>query len=311
MGLDINGTRFLLYARKLGVDFSRTAMIGRQRLNLSAAALRRNLKDFSLAVSATEAEDLMRADNGYAESFLRKLGAVEIDSFDASAYENATCIHDFNFPLSEKFFGRFSLVLDGGTLEHIFNFPQAVSNCMRMLEPGGHYLGVTPANNFAGHGFYQFSPELYFRIFSQSNGFAVRQMLAFESERDSAMAWDSARRCTRWYEVADPEVVKDRVTLVNRCETYLLVIAQKTATVPIFATPIQQSDYAALWEFAKPGPAAPARTVAVWRSLVPTALERPIRVARRWIRAHRARARFGFDTRYFRKLPHAPGPGEE
>lgn len=302
MGLDINGTRFLLYARRLGVDFSRTAMIGRQRLNLSDAALGKNLKDFGVDVTTTEAEDLTRADNGYAESFLHKLGAVEIASFDACDYEKATCIHDFNFPLDERFFGRFSVVLDGGPLEHIFNFPQAISNCMEMVEPGGHFLGITPSNNFVGHGFYQFSPELYFRIFSENNGFAVRQMLAFESERDSALAWDSARRCTKWYEVADPAKVRDRVTLVNRFETYLLVIAQRTAIVPIFVNSIQQSDYTALWAASEPRVAGSSRGPAGWRRFVPTPVKRPIRVARGWIRAYRERQRFGFNGRHFRKL---------
>jgi len=290
MGLDINGTRFLLYAGQQGVDFSRTAMIGRQSLNLSAAALRRNLKDFGIAASAAEAADLTRCENGYAESFLRRLGAVEITSFDASDYEKASCIHDFNLPLDKKFFGRFSVVLDGGTLEHIFNFPQAISNCMEMVEPGGHFLGITPANNFTGHGFYQFSPEVFFRIFSQGNGFAMRKLLAFESPS------------TKWYEVADPEVVGQPVTLINRRETYLLIIAQKTATVPIFATPMQQVAYTTLWKVSKLPSGAPVRTGAAWRSLVPAPLKWPVSAARGWIHSYREGSRFGFGGRHFRRL---------
>lgn len=287
MGLDIDGTRFLLYARQQGVDFSRTAMIGRQCLNLSAAVLQRNLEEFGFTTTTPACQRLITAENGYAEPFLRLLGAAEIVSFDASDYEKAGCIHDFNLPLDKKFFGRFSVVLDGGTLEHIFNFPQAISNCMHMVEPGGHFLGITPANNFVGHGFYQFSPEVFFRIFSPANGFAMRQMLAFESPS------------TNWYEVADPEAVGQRVTLINRCETYLLVIAQKTATVPIFASPIQQSDYRAQWQLGQRVGPSPPRSVAGWRSLLPAPFKWLVRAARGWIRA---RARFGFDGRYFRKL---------
>ena len=67
---------------------------------------------------------------------------------------------------------KYTLVIDGGCLEHIFNFPVAIKNCMEMLQEGGHFIGITPANNLMGHGFYQFSPELYFRIFSKENGFA-------------------------------------------------------------------------------------------------------------------------------------------
>ena len=35
MGINVNGLRFLLYAKSAGVDFTKTAMIGRQGLHLS------------------------------------------------------------------------------------------------------------------------------------------------------------------------------------------------------------------------------------------------------------------------------------
>ena len=40
-----------------------------------------------------------------------------------------------------------------------------------MVKLGGHFIGVYPIDNFCGHGFYQFLPELFFRCFSQENGF--------------------------------------------------------------------------------------------------------------------------------------------
>ena len=46
MGFSIHSTKFLVYARKRGVCFTRTATIGRQELHLSADALRKNLSDF-------------------------------------------------------------------------------------------------------------------------------------------------------------------------------------------------------------------------------------------------------------------------
>ncbi len=41
MGLDINGTRFMLYAKTLGVDYSRSAMVGRQGLHLSPSEFKK------------------------------------------------------------------------------------------------------------------------------------------------------------------------------------------------------------------------------------------------------------------------------
>ncbi|WP_051358088.1 hypothetical protein [Rubidibacter lacunae] len=107
---------------------------------------------------------------------MKFLGAESIDSFDYSGYEGATCEHDFNQPISEDYHARYTVAIDGGTLEHVFNFPVAIANCMRMVEVGGHYLGLTPSNNLMGHGFYQFSPELYFRVLSPENGFSIEKM---------------------------------------------------------------------------------------------------------------------------------------
>jgi hypothetical protein len=237
VGLDVNGTRFLLYAKTQGVCFAKTAMIGRQQLNLDAKSLRNNLTDFGYFLKEDEVRRLLRERNGYAEPFLEMLGATAISSFDASDYENATNIHDLNLPIDESLKNRFTVVLDGGTLEHIFNFPVAIKSCMEMVEVGGHFLGMTPANNFCGHGLYQFSPELFFRIFSAKNAFKLVRMVLYE---------ESPR--AKWFDVTDPEAVKQRMTLVNTRPTYLLIIAEKVESAPIFATKPQQSDYAALWK---------------------------------------------------------------
>jgi hypothetical protein len=235
VGLNIDGTKSLMYAKTQGVCFSRTAMIGRHELHLSADALRTNLLDFGYFAAASEHNDLMAG--GFAEPLLTALGAIEICSFDASDYEGASNVHDFNFPIDERFKNRFTAVIDGGTLEHIFNFPVAIKNCMELVAVGGHFIAITPTNNWLGHGFYQFSPELFFRIFSEPNGFRIVRMIIFENQPEA-----------EWFEVADPEAIRERVSLVNAQPTSLLVLAEKVESVQIFAAPPQQSDYVALWK---------------------------------------------------------------
>lgn len=211
-------------------------MIGRQMLlNLDAEKLQKNLKQFGLETEAPE--KILTDADGYAEPFLRILGACEIASFDASDYEKATCVHDFNRPIPDGFKDKFSVVLDGGTLEHIFNFPTAIKNCMEMVREGGHYLSITPTNNFLGHGFYQFSPELFFRVLSPANGFETEQIFIHEEFPES-----------EWYAVTDPQTVRERVILINRYPSYLFIIAKKIHTVEIFKTAPQQSDYSAMWQ---------------------------------------------------------------
>ena len=171
-------------------------------------------------------------------SVIRKTRFIddEIVSFDASDYESASVVHDFNLPIADEYKERFTTVLDGGTLEHVFNYPQALMNCMEMLHVGGHFLAITPGNNYMGHGFYQFSPELFFRVFSEANGFELERLLVFEEIPD----------CD-WYEITDPDAIRERVTLVNGAPSLLLVVARRVAVRPIFETIPQQSDYFAMW----------------------------------------------------------------
>lgn len=245
MGLDVNGTKFLLYAQRHGVAFTKMAMVGRQELLLTPDELRSNLKRFGVSFPDAAIDQMFVGDAAYAEGLFNILGAEEIVSFDASPYEGATIIHDLNEPVAGEHKARFSAVLDGGTLEHIFNFPAAIRNCMEMVAVGGHFLAITPTNNHSGHGFYQFSPELFFRIFSAQNGFRLVKMLVFEETPESP-----------WYEVADPDAVGERVALTNSHPSMLLIIAQKTEAVEIFKTMPQQSDYVAQWT-GRDGPQRP------------------------------------------------------
>lgn len=236
MGLDINGVRSLLYARMLGVRFTHTAMIGRQSLQLGRRDLKTSFASFGEAIDDSLADAVLIENSGYAEPLIKRLGANIIHSFDRSDYEGATHLHDMNNPLPVGLQERYTAVFDGGSLEHVFNFPVALRNCMEMVNIGGHYVGITPANNFMGHGFYQFSPELYFSVFTRENGFELIRLIAFE---DSPWA--------TWYSVKNPRTLQVRVTLLNSSPVYLLVIAKKLMKTAIFESVPQQSDYLTAW----------------------------------------------------------------
>ena len=249
MGLDDKGTQFLLAARRLGVSFERTATIGRQRLYVTPALLRRRLAAFGIVATDEDTRRLFDED-GFGEPLLRLLGATRTVSIDASAYEGASRILDLNQSLPPDLEGTFTVVIDAGSLEHVFDVPTAIRNCMRMVEPGGHFLAITPANNMMGHGFYQFSPELFYRVFSEANGFRVERMLV------------TGTSSTRWFEVADPKATGARVRLPGFRPTYLCVAARRVEMRSILDTPPQQSDYVMRWKGAKGAPASAPELVA-------------------------------------------------
>lgn len=229
MGLDTNGIKFLFYASKNNIRFGKTLALGRQSYQLDKTQLTDILANNGWN---NEQVDELLKEFTYAEPLLLKLGASQTDSMDASSYESATIIHDLNTPVPDHLKNQYDTVIDAGTLEHVFNFPIAIKNCMEMLKPGGHFMGITCANNFCGHGFYQFSPELFFRIFSEENGFKLKKQFFVINEPGDF-----------WYEIPDPKDIQRRVIFENSKQTFLYIIAVKTDTKEIFRETPQQSDY--------------------------------------------------------------------
>lgn len=226
MGIDRDVAKFLLSAREQKVEFQKTLMLGYQELSLKKA-------DYRHFDEIYDSNNLTRVANS--TEFLHLIGAEEVSSMDISDYEGAEILHDLNQPIGDELKEKFDVVLDGGLLEHIFNFPVALANAMEMVAVGGHFVSIGGGNNFLGHGFYQFSPELFYRTLSGENGFAVKRLIAAEVGG-------------KWYEVADPKKINGRVELINDKPIYLMVLAEKIASRKPFEKTPQQSDYAALWK---------------------------------------------------------------
>ena len=236
MGLDIQNLRAVLAAKASGADFSAAATIGRQTLMITESEVRKVFGEFGVTLNMqTELSSLLRQE--FADDLFREIGGAKMQSIDISDYEQADFIQDLNQPLNSELHERFSLLVDGGSLEHIYHLPQALTNCAQMIRPGGHLLICNVANNFCGHGFYQFSPELFWRLLCPSNGFKM-EWLVFAEYGGSG----------EWIVVPDPAVVGQRLNFTNCVPTYLLLLAKKTHSVPGPLAPPQQSDYVTMWQ---------------------------------------------------------------
>jgi SAM-dependent methyltransferase len=267
MGVDAHVLRFLLEAKRNGVSFDSVLMVGRQHYwQFETLDVTNALRSAGIAV---EDNALLATPDGYVEPLLGVLGATRTESIDCSDFEGATIVHDLNEPVPNTLRAAFSCVFDGGAIEHVFNFPQAIKNCMEMVAPGGTFLSVTTANNFMGHGFYQFSPELFYRVFSKENGFAIDDMLLSETDPQAP-----------WYRVADPRALGRRVELTNTRPTYLMIRSHKLREAEIFAAIPQQSDYVTAWSSPITETAVVEATTTDHLSLkriVPEFIKRPLR----------------------------------
>ncbi|MCB7129938.1 MAG: hypothetical protein J3T61_10425 [Candidatus Brocadiales bacterium] len=176
----------------------------------------------------------------YADKFYMEfLGAKSVRSIDCSDYEDCDIVHDMNQPIPAEYSKQFDVLIDGGSLEHIFNIPVAVANYMNMVKEGGSIFIWSMANNHLGHGFYQFSPEIFYRIFQPENGFVINEMVLVKHPFPGAELSNRVKT----YSVADPAELKRRVELVSRSPISIMVHAIRTSTVPIFNNYPIQSDY--------------------------------------------------------------------
>jgi hypothetical protein len=231
VGLDWNGLNFLAEARKGGVNFDRTITLGRQNQYVSAYAVQQIFDASGLPLRSPGDH------KGYSETLFRELGASVVDSTDNSGYEQATIVADLNDPFPEHLFESYDAVFDGGTMEHVFNFPQALKNAMSLPKLGGTLFIHTMLNNWAGHGFYQFSPELFHRTLNRENGYQIVRMIAHPH-------YAGAPR----FECPDPEQLRGRLEFAGSWDGLMLFVeARREQIVPLFRKTPQQSDYAAQW----------------------------------------------------------------
>jgi len=240
MGLIACRVQMMLEAMDRGVDFTDTLTLGRQKIWISKKQYKILKNNYNIN-SDVEFDYSKRV---YADNILRNwFSIIDLDVLDFSDYENANIIHDMNKAIPDNLNQKYDVIIDGGTLEHVFNFPIAISNCMNMLKENGNLFMFSMANNHCGHGLYQFSPELFFRIFDQVNGFRI-QSIVLVSHPFIGAELSERVKC---FSITDPAKVGIRGTLVTNDPLGIMVHATKISHKPIFNISPMQSDYSDSW----------------------------------------------------------------
>ncbi len=239
MGIDHAGlTQLVSLVPKLESK-DKMLMLGRQKMHFSVQHLRNlanaELDKFSPGLSI---ETLTEKDD-FAEPFLKELGVKEVESLDYSDFEGANIVHDLNEPLPEKYHGKYDVVYDGGTLEHVFDVKTSMTNAFNLLAPGGTFIGMSPGNNFFAHGFYQFSPDIVFSFWKRGCGCEVLEC-KFLPERPRDKPWT----------IEDPFDTKRRVRMrgkqvPQRCYLYYAV---RKPTKTVEKGSVLQGDYTHRWQ---------------------------------------------------------------
>jgi hypothetical protein len=206
-GIDTAAAQLILLARN-HVDFnpSRGLIFGHQK-NYIGPILKRDIRNHLKATKAALALE-------YTDGFFSAAGIPKLDVLDISDYEGANVIQDLNL-----------------------NINQGLEKIKSLCLPGGYVLTLSPANNWLGHGFCQFSPELLFRNCDETQGWEVKAMYIVRKSLVRAA----------WYEFPDPKVKERRGNLHSRGLTCVGVIARKRMEKDSI-DPVQQSDYELAWD---------------------------------------------------------------
>ena len=106
------------------------------------------------------------------ETLFSALGFEKVESLDFVADERPSIVHDLNQQVPPSFHGRWDVVYDGGTLEHVFDVATALRNIHQMVKPGGLAIHESPTHNYVDHGFWQINPTVLFDFYS-ANGYEL------------------------------------------------------------------------------------------------------------------------------------------
>ncbi|MBE0623738.1 MAG: hypothetical protein IH606_02885 [Burkholderiales bacterium] len=229
MGIDIHAYNFIkLQAAQHALG--KVLTVGRQTLDVEYGFIE---MDLGKTIERT----------GYCEPMLLTLNAESVDSLDISDYEGATYVADLNQQLSID--AKFNTIIDAGSLEHVFDLASAFRNTINLCKIGGRIIHFLPVNNLNGHGFWQFSSDLLYSIYSEENGF-LETAVYYASSLDSSF----------WYKVpvAKPGV---RIEIVSLEPIILLSVTRKVRDVESIS--VMQPFYAPTWN---PENASRTRTAA-------------------------------------------------
>jgi len=192
MGLPTPSLKFLLRKSKQYNFTGPLLTLGNQDIYATAKDIKRWAKEEKIHLSNPDkilystSSDVPKVnkealDYIHAKTFFEFMGINEEDYYDIDKFDfdKPRIIHDLQLPIDAKFHNSFNLVIDSGTLEHIFDAKSAMENIVKVTKINGFVLQIIPAQNYLNHGFYQFSPTFFYDFYA-ANGFEIVESYIIE-----------------------------------------------------------------------------------------------------------------------------------
>lgn len=156
-------------------SISSCLMLGVQSLLASLNDIESGFIKFSVNYNVLKYEKLKLKYNVTAVDVLSTLhGITKVDALDFSDYEGANIIYDLNNnPDCCMIKQKYDLVIDGGTLEHVYNVQNAINNMNAFVKNKGYIYHLLPCAGWVNHGFYSFSPCFFVDTYKEKSGFML------------------------------------------------------------------------------------------------------------------------------------------
>jgi SAM-dependent methyltransferase len=191
------GALGLLLEENARKNFSgRIATLGVQTVYMSTRDLRRQFERFSVVPAVPIEEGKKEIPD---KLLFKMLGFEALETMDYSDFEGADHVVDLNHDgLPEQLREKFDVVLDSGTLEHVFHVPNVMKNIISLVKVGGRVIFLSPSSNHMDHGFYMFSPT-FFADYFLANKFEINTCYVVRYSPNLDDLWDAYEYDTkRW-----------------------------------------------------------------------------------------------------------------
>jgi len=184
MGIAVGALEFLMNEGAARPWTGHVLTLGRQDTSVSGSDLCRVAAEHKLTLPPSLQRLAEQSTALTDHQLFHALGFSSVSAMDANLYEGADIAHDLNKreipPGCER---AFDLVFDGGTLEHVFDVPAALSVVAGMTAAGGRVVHLSPLSNCVDHGFYSFSPT-FFSDFYLANGWVIKRIAVARFDSD-------------------------------------------------------------------------------------------------------------------------------
>lgn len=237
MGIAVGALQFLMEEGAARPWSGEVLTLGRQLTAVTRRACARVARESGLPTHTRKTvcdDDDILSD----VELFEELGFSRLLALDANPYEKPDIVHDLNHAeIPQDLIGRFDLVFDGGTLEHVFDVANALRTVCRFTKPGGRVVHLNPLSNCVDHGFYSFSPIL-FADFYAANNWVIRRLAIARFECDPA---------TDPWEIRDyrPDEFSRLGALPSG--THFLLTCVESKSDSTYEVVPQQSYYAQVW----------------------------------------------------------------